>query len=194
MASVRPRGELIRISLGREEAALLVSLASQVAALLRGEDAQGPDTQGGDESSFEQLVAGLDAGPPPPQGPILERLLPAGYRDDPEAAEEFRRLTDGELRATKGRALQRMLDDVATAGGLASGKTLKIDLEADAAESWLHAINDVRLALGTHLDIREEVQSEQRANALDEQERDSYAIYDWLTWLQESIVRPMLGG
>jgi Domain of unknown function (DUF2017) len=195
MTSVRRRGEHIRVSLDREEAVLLVSLVSQVTSMLNVEanpvEEQTPESEG---STFEQMVAGLDlGGAEQPDNPILLRLLPDGYRDDPEAAEEFRRLTDSELRTTKGRALHRLIDDVAAAEGEDSGKKLKIDLDDEAAESWLHAINDVRLALGTHLDIQEEGAEEQRADA-NEATQATYAIYDWLTWLQEAIVRPLING
>jgi hypothetical protein len=190
MTSVRRRGEHIRVSLDREEAVLLVSLVSQVTSILEVQD-QEPEAGG---SMFEQMVAGLELqDAEQPDNPILLRLLPDGYRDDPEAAGEFRRLTDSDLRASKGRALHRLIDDVAAAEAEESGKKLKIDLDDEAAESWLHAINDVRLALGTHLDIQEEGAEEQRADA-DEATQATYAIYDWLTWLQEAIVRPLING
>jgi hypothetical protein len=188
MTSVRRKGEHIRVSLDREEAVLLVSLVSQVTSMLEVAD-QEPEAGG---STFEQMVAGLDLlDAEQPDNPILLRLLPDGYRDDPEAAGEFRRLTDSDLRATKGRALHRLIDDVAAAED--TGKKLRIDLDDEAAESWLHAINDVRLALGTHLDIQEEGAEEQRAGA-DEATQATYAIYDWLTWMQEAIVRPLTNG
>jgi hypothetical protein len=144
-------------------------------------------------TTFEQMVAGLDATAETPDDPILLRLLPDGYNDDPEAAEEFRRLTDAELRATKVTALQRVRDDVTAAEAKEGGKKVQVGLDEAAAEAWLHGVNDVRLALGTHLDIRDEGDAEQRANATTDDMRASYAIYDWLTWMQESIVRFLIG-
>ena len=189
MASVRRRGDLTRITLDREEAGLLVSLVGQVSTMLEAD--QPPATPS--DSTLEQLVAGLDASTELPQDPILQRLLPDGYRDDPEAAEEFRRLTNSDLRATKLAALHQISDDLADAQAEEVGKKVQVELEDAASEAWLHGINDVRLALGTHLDIRDEGDAELRANAVTDDARASYAIYDWLTWLQESIVRQLLG-
>lgn len=190
MASVRRRGDLTRVTLDREEAVLLVSLVTQVARML---EVGQPDVEADpNATTFEQLVAGLDATAETPEDPILKRLLPDGYNDDPESAEEFRRLTDSELRATKATALHRVRDDVAAAEAKDGGKKVQVDIDEAAAEAWLHGVNDVRLALGTHLDIREEGDAEERANAVTEDVRASYAIYDWLTWLQESIVRQLI--
>ena len=50
-----------------------------------------------------------------PRDPALLRLLPDGYRNDDDAAGEFRRLTESGLRATKRAALQRLVDDLTSA-------------------------------------------------------------------------------
>lgn len=193
MGSVRRRGEVIRLTLDRDEAGLLVSLMSQVRGLLA-VPAAGESVPGGEEpESFEDLVAGFDLPAHLPEGPILERLLPDAYRDDPDAAQEFRRLTDTELRTTKGQALQRVLDDLAIAGGLNQPRSIKVDLDEDAAQPWLHALNDVRLALGTHLGIRDEGDAARVARTPENPLLAEYAIYDWLSWFQESIVRELTG-
>ena len=41
-----------------------------------------------------------------PEDPVLARLLPDGYRDDPEAAGEFRKYTEPSLRSAKHQAAQ----------------------------------------------------------------------------------------
>lgn len=199
MGSVRRKGESIRVSLDRNEASLLVSLLSQVSAMLAGEPADDNAAEPGAAvppagGSVESLLASLGAPARAPEGPILQRLLPDAYRDDPEAAAEFRRLTDPELRAAKLKALSKVLDDLAGAGGLTAPKSLRLDLDADSAETWLYALNDIRLALGTHLEIHEEGDAERALQSAGEDRLGAFAIYDWLTWMQESIVRTLGGG
>jgi hypothetical protein len=184
VGSVRRRGAVVRVTLEGDEAGLLVSLVSQVSALLAGH--QEPQT--GESDSIEGIVAAMSTPVSLPEGPILERLLPDGYRGDPEAAEEFRRLTDVELRATKRAALQQILDDVAAAGDIGS-QSLRIGLRDEAASIWLHALADVRLALGTHLEVSEDMDGERAALTPDSPRYAELAIYDWTSWLQDAIVR-----
>lgn len=104
--------------------------------------------------------------------PAVDRLFPAAYPDDAEAAAEFRDLTEGELRETKQQAA-RVLADLPP-------DTAGIVLDDDAAEQWLLALNDLRLTLGVRLGITEE----------DDRPDDdpAYELYDFLTALQASLV------
>ena len=75
------------------EADLLRSLTSQLVELLRNEAAVPDDTR----DAFEALMD--FSGPTSePEDPVLARLFPSAYRDDDEAASEFRRFTEGSLR------------------------------------------------------------------------------------------------
>ena len=62
-------------------------------------------------------------------------------------------------------------------------------LNEEQAQCWLRALNDIRLALGTRLDVTEEWYEE--ANQMDPRDPRAslFAVYDWLTMLQESLVR-----
>lgn len=183
MGSVKRRGGAVRITLDRAEASVIVSLVGEVSGLLSTGATATP------EDPIEALVGDLDAPTSTPDHPILERLLPDAYRDDPDAAGEFRRLTDSDLRATKREALQRILTDIADAGGLGADRDLKVELDDAAATAWLHGLTDVRLALGVQLDITEDLLAD-RIPSVPATPRDAeLAIYDWLTWLQEAIVR-----
>ena len=84
---------------------------------------------------------------------MLARLLPDGYRDDPDAAGEFRKYTEPALRSAKHQAAQEMLDTLPDAGG-------RIQLTQDQALSWLKALNDIRLALGVRLGVTEEFEEQ----------------------------------
>lgn len=120
----------------------------------------------------------------PPDDPVLARLLPDAYRDDTEAAGEFRRFTEQELRSDKVAAAQTVLDTLPPDGG-------RIELTEQDAQVWLRALNDVRLVLGVRLDITED--TAQRSQDLDPADpRAAYLwVYDWLTYLQETLVRAL---
>jgi hypothetical protein len=173
------------VTLDRAEASLVVSLVSQVSALL----AEGSAPIDGDP--IEVLEASIAEDTPSPDTPILERLLPEAYREDPDAAAEFRRLTDADLRATKRAALQQILDDIGTAGSLGRARNITVDLTEPAATAWLHALADVRLALGIRLDITEDTSVEEGELPPESSRAAELAVYDWLTWLQDALVRAM---
>src|SRR5215467_10941453 len=139
------RGGGARVSLAAAEASLLRSLVGQVMALVEPDDLEGsgPDPDPGPGPGEDAELAALEAmvhGPgadKPPEDPVLARLLPDGYRDDPEAAGEFRRYTEPALRSAKHQAAQEMLDTLPEEGG-------RIQLTQDQSLSWLKALNDVR--------------------------------------------------
>ena len=120
----------------------------------------------------------------PPDDPVLARLLPDAYREDAEAAGDFRRFTEQELRNGKAAAARTVLATLPEEGG-------RVRLSEEEAQVWLRALNDVRLALGVRLSITEDFEA--RVADLDPADpRSAYMwIYDWLTFLQETLVRAL---
>ncbi len=116
--------------------------------------------------------------------PVLDRLLPAGHRSDPELAADYRELTESSLRAGKA-------EDLATvrAGLPLDGGTVRLDPEE--AGAWLRTSNDLRLALGTRLDIQEDTEPPED---LAGEEGQQLAVYYWLTGLQGSLVDALAAG
>ena len=116
--------------------------------------------------------------------PVLDRLLPAGHRSDPELAADYRDLTESSLRTGKA-------DDLATvrAGLPPDGGTVRLDPEE--AGAWLRTSNDLRLALGTRLDIQEDTEPPED---LASEEGQQLAVYYWLTGLQGSLVDALAAG
>ena len=113
-----------------------------------------------------------------PDDPVLGRLLPDGYRDDPAAAGEFRRLTEASLRRDKVAAAERML---AALPGDGPGE---VRLDPETTETWLSTINDVRLALGTRLEVTEQMAEPDP----DDPDAPAYVVYLWLTELQGVLI------
>jgi hypothetical protein len=110
-----------------------------------------------------------------PDDPALRRLFPPAYQDDTESEEEYKRLVHGELLAGRADAL-RVLEETAT----------RDRLSADELEAWLRALNDLRLVLGTRLNVTEETYLAE----IDPADTDAYglSVFAWLTWLQEQVV------
>jgi hypothetical protein len=119
----------------------------------------------------EQLAAEI-AGEGEDEG--LARLFPAAYDDD-EAADEYARLVGPELATGKVAALRRTAE-TANDGSL----------DDATAQTWLRALNDLRLVLGTRLDVTEDTFASPAA-AL----RPGLAIYAWLTWLQGELIEAL---
>jgi hypothetical protein len=115
---------------------------------------------------------------------VLARLLPDAYRDDPEAAGEFRRYTEQGLRSGKVAAAQTVLDTLPAGGG-------RVRLGPEDAQAWLRALNDVRLAIGTVLGITEDYEDEMEAASWADPRSAYLEVYHWLGYLQDSLVRAL---
>jgi Domain of unknown function (DUF2017) len=178
------RGGGARAWLAAAEASLLRSLVGQVMALVEPEDHDDPGPDADAElAALEAMVPGPGADQPP-EDPVLARLLPDGYRDDPAAAGEFRRYTEPALRSAKHQAAREMLDTLPDAGG-------RIRLTQDQALSWLKALNDVRLALGVRLGVTEEFEEQWGALQPDDPQWSAFEVYAWLGAVQESLVQAL---
>jgi hypothetical protein len=157
-----------------EEVSLLSHLARETAELVE-EWRSSNDML---SSSGSQSDAEIET---PVDDPAMLRLLPDAYRDDVDAAAEFRRFTaDGlaERKAANARAVVASLDAESTA------KTT-VRLDEPAVQSWLRVLTDIRLVLATRLGIEHDG---------DRGYADSDAaillsdIYDWLGIVQASIL------
>lgn len=159
--------------LDQREATLLRALVTQVRDLLAARAGQAP----ADELSE---LTGIRTGPStPPQDRVVARLLPDFTRDDPDLAGGLRSLHEPDLIEAKDGVASLVLDTCPPDGG-------QVRLTDEQAAGWLSALNDVRLALGTVLDVTEDMpdelpDSDPRAAHLD--------VYHWLTYVQESLVQ-----
>jgi hypothetical protein len=174
VTSVKRRAQRIVVRLDPEERTVLAGLLGAVRTLLS------TDEDAGDSDPLAAVVGMSQTPVGMPDDPVLLRLLPDAYGDAEQAA-EFRRLTDSELRVRKTAAIDRMLADIA------AGESIELDLD-EGVGMWLQALNDVRLLLGTRLDVTEDW-TETAADLLQDDPRvPLYAFYDWLSALQETLV------
>lgn len=179
MAEVRRRAGAVQVVLTGEEASALAALAAQVATML----ADDGGTPSGATDPLEAMVGMTTEPVEAPDDPALRRLLPDAYADDTMSG-EFRRLMDGELRRLKAEAL----DDVRAAVADGGDSGVKLRLAPQQAESWLQALTDIRLVLGTRLDVTEDLEDRWAQIGPDDPMGPLLAAYEWLGWLQESVV------
>jgi hypothetical protein len=173
-------GPAVRLSAG--ESALIGLLLTELMTLLAAEE---PDTSAVDP--LEELTGMTDTHQTGvrPSDPVLARLLPDAYADDEERATEFRRYTEDELRSGKRAGAQMVLESLPPEGG-------RVVLGEALTDAWLSSLNDLRLALGTRLEVTDD--SPEEFDHLDptSQRGRELTVYLWLGWLQETLVDTQL--
>jgi len=115
----------------------------------------------------------------------FRRLFPAAYHQDAELDDEYQRLMHGELLASRLDSLNRTHELL-----VRDGEAEVIVLSENELDSLMKSVNDLRLVLGTLLDIQE------NEPAIDEDDPayPQYHLYSYLGWLLEWIIRVRLGN
>ncbi len=110
----------------------------------------------------------------------LRRLFPPAYPGDRELNEEYDRLVREDLVGHRERALRTVEETVDSTR-----------LTEEQLTAWLGAINDLRLVLGTRLDVTEDLYDE----GIDEEDprAPAFALYFYLGWLEEELVGALAG-
>jgi hypothetical protein len=156
-----------------QEAAVVRGLIDEVRQLLDGRAAERP----ADELA---VLTGMTTGPSaPPDDRVLARLLPDFTVEDPDLAAGLRSLHEPALVETKQEAVALVLRTLPPRGG-------RVELTADEADAWLAALNDVRLALGTALDVSEDMPDQLGP---DDPRAPHLGVYQWLTYVQDALVQ-----
>ena len=110
-----------------------------------------------------------------PKDEAFRRLFPPAYANDPKAEEEYRQLVRSELDEQRSLALDTL------------AKTADAtELTKEELEAWLRALNDIRLWLGTLLDVSED-------EAEQEPEDPPHMLYHALTALQALVIDVLSG-
>lgn len=129
---------------------------------------------------LRELLDELEALLEDPDDPALRRLFPQAH-DDPESEENYRSLVRDQLVSGRAKSVSIVRD------------TLEKDtLDAEEADAWLRALNDLRLVLGTRLDVTEDLDYENVD--LNEPRGRDLAVYGYLSWLQEQLVEALAEG
>ena len=114
----------------------------------------------------------------PTSDPAMARLYPPAYEDDPIRNLEYERLAGDDLTSQR-------LSSIATMEG-------SIDADRLTEEqllSWLGVLNDLRLVLGTRLEITEDTTEDDFGP--NDPRASTFALYAYLTWLVDAMVRAL---
>lgn len=193
MRKFKRRGNAIVTHLDSYEVHLLSSLVNQLIEMVsEGQPRDFAPSESSDDL-FETLAKelrtvdglALDDEPATPQDPVLKRLFPAAYNHDPEAASDFRRFTERDLKTTK------ILEARTVLGSLDSTGEGSVDLQITPGEvePWLRTLASVRLAVATRLGITDAEAADELAELSDDDPRAyMLSVYDWLGFAQETLV------
>ncbi|MFN3256064.1 MAG: DUF2017 family protein [Ilumatobacter sp.] len=138
------------INLGDDERAIIVRLLGELRALLTSDD----------QSS-----------------PLLQRLFPPAFLDDPDKEAEYQRLMREELVASRVAQIDTVTDY------LRPGHAATLD--ESGINAFLQSINAVRVVLGTLLDVGED------DDPSDDEMTPEHQLYAFLSWLLDWTVRSL---
>ncbi len=105
----------------------------------------------------------------------LKRLFPPAHPSDEDLNQQYRELVHDEL------VRERLW-----AAGVMEASVDAKRLDEEQMRAWLSALNDLRLVLGTRLDIEEDTDFE--AIDADDPQAPVYALYAYLTFLQSQVI------
>lgn len=112
--------------------------------------------------------------------PVTGRLFPNAYESDDDQA-AYEELVGDQLRSGKQEALEqvrKMLEDRSNGA---------IEMNRADVDAWLTVVNDLRLTIGTRLEVTEETM--QRELDAGDPDAAALSVLHWLGWVQESILR-----
>lgn len=152
----RKKDGTLVVTLPLSEAILLQSLPARLRAVLE------------DPESAQRAVA---------------RLFPPAYADSGKEA-EYRRLLGDDLQRRKLESVD-VFERTLAGSKLSRGK-VRLSIRAEEFDTWLSCVNDLRIAIGAELDIREENWSKEfdpNSPAAEEM-----ALLHYLSWLEEILL------
>ena len=115
---------------------------------------------------------------------VLERLFPPAY-DSAAEDKAYRELVGDALREEKEANLRVVSEGLERAGeGF-------VTLRREEVDAWLAVLTDMRLAIGTRLEVTEETMAETEPRG---PEAPAFRVLHWLGWLQESILKQIDAG
>lgn len=181
MRDFRRSGPVIRMRLTDYEATLLESLVEQFCGLIEA-DAEAPDHA----DSFARWQQELNADEPLDRSdPVIVRLFPDAYPEDPIGSAEFRRLTQGRQRTERLSQAEVVLSALRDCeAGKHPVQVRLIDLP-----SWLKTFTAVRLSLAVRLGINTSEDADELDQLPDTDPKAYlYRVYEWIAYLTESLL------
>jgi Domain of unknown function (DUF2017) len=115
--------------------------------------------------------------------PVIRRLFPDAYEDAQEE-ESFRELVGDDLNAAKRDALRAVEEKLDGAGSAA-----EVEFRRAEVDHWLTLLTDMRLAIGTRVDVTEEMMG--REPEPDDPDAPALSLLHWLSYLQEATLNEL---
>jgi hypothetical protein len=161
----------IQANLETAEAAVLIQLCRELSGIL---PAAGEEPRPGAR------------GVPEEDDPVVARLFPRAYLDPTaeEAESEWQRFARPDLVEGRKEAMETFLRTLA--GARQHRGALEVNLSPEEADAWLGVINDARLALGTRLEVTEDMDPARFDP--DDPATAPFTVYWWLGYLEEHLV------
>ncbi len=169
--------------LDSHEVTLLKNMATSVQEMLDHRQSAAPS------DPLEALTGIRTGNPNPPQDDTMRRLLPDFVKEQQDrdagvaANGALRSLHEPSIIDAKIAASQRLMDTLPAGGG-------SVELTEGDAQSWIAAVNDIRLALGTILGVGPGGPDRLPAG---HPMAAHLEVYQWLTVLQEYLVLGLMG-
>jgi hypothetical protein len=123
----------------------------------------------------DRLEARIDA-----EDPSTRRLFPPAYPDDADAEADYRSMARGELLDGRREAIQTVRSTLDAE-----------DLDPAQTAAWLAVLNDLRLVVGTQIDVKQDL--DQMPDE-DDPRHQGFVEYMFLGWLVEQFVEVALQG
>jgi hypothetical protein len=115
------------------------------------------------------------------EDPALVRLFPPGDASDPRSDAQYRALVSDDLTAQRLEGLQTL------------ERTLDAqEVSEEELSAWLAVVNDLRLVLGTRLEVTEEMN--ETGVPPGDPRAPTFDLYRYLTWLQWQLVEGLAAG
>lgn len=179
---------MISSHLSGYEIELLSSLVSQLVDMI---SAGEPDAYVAVEEPADPFAAwaqDLAVDPSQPEvsdDPVMQRLFPNPYPHDADAASDFRRFTERDLKTKKIAEAQMVLQRLSET----SQGTRDVRIPAEEVDQWLRTLTSVRLAVATRLGITDNESAEELAELPEADPRAfMVSVYDWLGFAEETLI------
>ncbi|MBN9176268.1 MAG: DUF2017 family protein [Microbacterium sp.] len=120
--------------------------------------------------------------------PAIARLVPDAYREDPDAAAEFRRYTESDLLQRRRADADLVAHSLAHAGfavdpemltDAESAEMRSLHLDGDAVSAWMRTLTAIRLVLATRLGISDDAEDLRHPR---------FGVYNWLGYRLEGLL------
>ncbi len=182
MRGFKRAGSMITVRMSDYETALLESLVDQLLGLLEAEG----EVDTGSSDPFERWQAELAADDPLDRSdPVITRLFPDAYPDNPVASVEFRRLTQAKQRTDRQRQAEVVLSALADSE---AGKH-RVQIRLIDLDDWLKTLTAIRLSLAVRLGINTADDLDDLDALPDDDPRAYvYRVYEWIAYLSESLL------